>query len=148
MFSYNSQVLAPDCRMAVVQACETDVDTSNAQSQQIAALGLFQMKLRDTVDFRVDFSQWLAANGKPQLTAAVWAVAATSPKTPTMSGSAFVPSGMTAVVLQAPDGAIPGDTYYLDITASIGPTTPSLPTEVALPARTLVRRIHVIVVQG
>lgn len=148
MFSYNSQVLAPDCRVAVVQPCETDVDTSNAQSQQIAALGLFQMKLRDTVDFRVDFSQWLAANGGPVLTAAAWAVAATSPKTPTITGSAFVPAGMTAVVLKAPDGASAGDTYYLDITASIGATSPSLPTDVALPARTLVRRINVIVVQG
>ncbi len=143
-----AQAFAPDCRVAVVPACEADSDANNAQAQTVQALGLFQMRVRDTIDFQADFTQWLAANGAPLLTNAAWTVAATSPKTPTIAGQGFVPAGMTAVVLSVPSGGAPGDTYYLDITVHIAATVPSLPTAVAIPARILVRRVNVIVVAG
>lgn len=144
----HQQAFAPDCRVAVVPACEADADANNAQAQTVQALGLFQMRVRDTIDFQADFSQWLQANGSPLLTNAVWSVAADSPKTPTIVGQAFAPSGMTAVVLSVPSGGMAGDTYYLDITVHIAATVPSLPTAVAIPARILVRRVNVIVVAG
>lgn len=135
-----------DCRTVVVPSCEPDGDA--AQSAPIGALALFQMRIRDKVDFQVDFSQWLAANGNPVLTGATFAASADSPSAPTIEGQAFVPAGKCVVVLSAPVGAKAGDAYYLDITAQIGATTPVLPTDVAIPARSLVRRINVIVING
>jgi len=142
----HSQAFVPDCRVAVVPACESDVDTSTAQ--QISALGLFQMRLRDSIDFQVDFTQWLGANGNPVLSTAVFAVASGSPKAPTIVAQAFNPAGVAAVVLAVPDGGAVGDTYYLDITVHVAASVPALPSAVAVPARILVRRIHVIVVAG
>lgn len=135
-----------DCRSVVVPACEQDGDAS--QTAPIAALALFQMRIRDTLDFQVDFSQWLAQNGNPVLTGATFAVAAGSPSAPTLVGQAFTPGGRCVVVLAAPIGAKAGDAYYLDITANIGATVALMPTDVAIPARTLVRRINVILVNG
>lgn len=136
----------PDCRTVVVPRCEPDTDAS--QGAPILALATFQMYIRDNVDFTVDFSQWLAANGGAQLSAATFAVAADSPKTPTISGQAFSAAGKCSVVLKAGVGATPGDAFYLDVTVTVAATTAVLPTDVAIPARTLVRRIHVVLVNG
>jgi hypothetical protein len=146
MLIYQQQAGPPDCRLAVVPPCEFDTDP--AQNAPILALACFQMRMRDTIDFRVDFSKWLAANGNPTITAATFAAAAESPSDPSISGQAFTPSGMCVVVLNAPDGSKPGDAYHLDITVTVGATIPVSPTDVAIPSRTLVRRIHVVVVNG
>lgn len=146
MLVYHQQPGLPDCRIAIVPPCERDTDAS--LNAPIGALALFQMKTRDELDFTVDFSQWLAANGNPVLTAATFAVSADSPSAPTLSAQAFVPGGKCVVVLTAPDGAKAGDAYYLDVSAQIGATTPTLPTDVPIPARKLVRRIHVVLVNG
>lgn len=136
----------PDCRSVVVPICENDTDAS--QGADIAALACFQMRIRDTIDFTVDWSQWLAKNGNAQLSAATFAVAVGSPSTPTISAQAYSPAGKCVVVLQAADGAKAGDAYYVDLTATVAATTPVGPGDVAIPARTLVRRIHVVAVNG
>lgn len=136
----------PDCRIAVVAPCELDGDPS--QSAPIPALDTFQMKIRDTTDFRVDFSQWLAANGNPILTAATFTVADDSPSTPEIIGQAFVPAGKCVIVIAAADGAKAGDAFWLDITVHVGVAAAVLPTDVAIPARVLTRRINVVLVNG
>lgn len=146
MLVYNTAPGPIDCRSVIVPACERDGDAG--QSAPIEALALFQMRIRDKIDFVVDFSQWLAANGNPTLTGATFAAAAESPSAPSISAQAFVPAGKCVVVLTAPEGAKAGDAYWLDVTAEIAPTTPVQPTDVPIPARTLVRRIHVVVVNG
>lgn len=146
MLVYSAAPGPVDCRAVVVPPCEADGDA--AQSAPIEALALFQMRIRDKVDFQVDFSQWLQANGNPTLTGATFAVASDSPSTPTIAGQAFVAAGKCVVVLTAPEGAKAGDAYWLDVTAQVGATTPVAPTDVPIPARTLVRRIHVVVVNG
>lgn len=135
-----------DCRSVTVPACEPDGDAS--QSASIAALASFQMRKRDTVDFTVDFSEWLKQNGNASLSAATFAAAADSPKAPTISGQAYAPAGKCVVVLQASAGAMAGDAYYLDLTVTVAATVPVSPTDVAIPARTLVRRINVVVING
>lgn len=135
-----------DCRTVTVPACEPDGDAS--QSASIAALACFQMRKRDTVDFTVDFSDWLKANGNAQLSAATFAAATDSPSAPTLSGQAYAPAGKCVVVLQASNGAMAGDAYYIDLTVTVAATVPVTPSDVAIPARTLVRRIHVVVING
>jgi hypothetical protein len=146
MLIYHQAAGAPDCRIATVPPCENDTDAS--QSAPIAALACFQMKIRDTLDFTVDFTQWIAANGNPAITAATFAAASDSPSAPTISGQAFTPTGKAVVVLHAAQGAKAGDAYYLDITATLAATVPASPLDVAIPARTLVRRIHVVLANG
>jgi hypothetical protein len=146
MLIYHQQPGQPDCRLATVPACENDGDA--AQSAPIAALACFQMRIRDTLDFTVDFSQWLAANGTPVVTDAQFVAASDSPSAPSITGQAFTPTGKCVVVLHGAEGAKAGDAYYLDITASLAATVPASPLDVAIPARTLVRRIHVVVVNG
>lgn len=140
---------APDCRVATVPACELDVDAS--QTASIAALACFQMKIRDDIDFTVDFSTWLAANGSPVMTGATFAISSDSPSQPTIVGQAFSPGGKSVAVLKAgttQTAAKAGDAYYLDVTAVFAATAPVSPADVAIPSRTLVRRIHVVVANG
>jgi hypothetical protein len=149
MMIYHQAPGAPDCRVATVPACEQDIDAS--QSASIAALACFQMKIRDTVDFTVDFSVWLAANGGPLLTGATFAISSDSPSQPTITGQAFSPGGKSVAVLKAGTSGVAakaGDAYYLDVTAVFAATVPVLPADVAIPTRTLVRRIHVVVANG
>ncbi|KAH2282323.1 hypothetical protein KXW82_007478, partial [Aspergillus fumigatus] len=70
-------LVQPDCRSVVVPACEPDVNAE--QGADIPALACFQLRLRDTIDYKVDFSQWLQANGNAQLNAANFAAASNSP---------------------------------------------------------------------
>ncbi|WP_163277035.1 hypothetical protein, partial [Klebsiella aerogenes] len=74
------------------------------------------LRLRDTIDYKVDFSQWLQANGNAQLNAANFAAASNSPSTPSITGQSFSPAGKTVVVLKAADNAKVGDAYWLDVT--------------------------------
>jgi len=120
MLIYHQAAGKPDCRIATVPPCEQDVDAS--QTAPVAALACFQMKIRDTLDFTVDFTQWIAANGNP--------------------------GGKCVVVLHAASGAKAGDAYYLDVTATLAATAPATTADVAIPARTLVRRIHVVLANG
>jgi hypothetical protein len=138
----------PDCRIAVVPACEADVDP--AQSALFYALNgaPFQMRLRDTMDFAADFTAWLAANGSPLIATAVWAVAANSPKTPVIASQSFSPNGMCNFVLRAGVSPLPGDTYYLEVTVTTAATVAAGPNTVAIGARTLIRRINVVLVNG
>lgn len=142
-----------NCRSVSVPACERDCDAG--ESSDVEALALFQIKLRDTIDFTVDFTDWLVANGGALLTSATFTIATESPQTPTIAGQAFTPAGKCAVVLTptaADDGgnggAEVGNAYYLDVNVSVAATIAMTPNDLAIPARTLVRRIHVIVVHG
>lgn len=135
-----------ECRSVSVPACEPDGDAS--QSASISALACFQIRKRDTVDFTVDWSDWLKANGNGQLSAATFVIATDSPKTPTISGQVFSPSGKCVAVLHPANDAMAGDAFYLDLSVTVAATVAALPSDVAIPARTLVRRIHVVVVNG
>jgi hypothetical protein len=146
MLIYPTALGAIDCRYVKVPACERDGDP--AQSAPIEALACFQMRIRDKVDFKVDFADWLAQNGHATLTGATFAVATDSPSTPTISAQVYAAGGLCVVVLLAAVDAKAGDAYYLDITAQISATTAVGPNDVVIPARTLVRRIHVVVVNG
>lgn len=132
--------------MPVGRDCFDDV----RQGSQPPALGTFFIRQRDTLDYGIDFADWLSANndgGAATLTAAVWAVAATSPKTPVIVGHGFDTSGKTAVTITPAAGAVAGDAYWLEVTITVSavPASPGFP---ALPARTLVRKINVVVVNG
>ena len=145
MLVYSTQV-QPDCRSVVVPACEPDVNAE--QGADIPALACFQLRLRDTIDYKVDFSQWLQANGNAQLNAANFAAASNSPSTPSITGQSFSPAGKTVVVLKAADNAKVGDAYWLDVTATGAAVVAASAADVAIPARTIVRRIHVVVASG
>lgn len=145
MLVYDSPQGPVDCRLIAVPACERDGDQS--QSAPINALACFQLRMRDTLDFTVDFTQWLAGNGNPILTSATFAASSESPSAPTIAGQAFSPTGKCVVVLSASQGAVAGDAYYLDISVTTGPTVAVAP-DVVIPSRTLVRRIHVVVING
>lgn len=134
-----------DCRTAVVPVCEPERSV-DAQGT-VSALGLFQHRLRDVLDYTVDFSAWIAANGGTQLDGVAWAVAADSPKTPVLSDDSFAPSGKAVVLVTPGAGATVGDTYYIEATATFAARAASADLP-ALPARTLVKRIHIIVVKG
>ena len=139
-----STAQAAVCRTAEVPACETCV----ASGTDIPALATFNMKLRDKLDFAVDFTAWLVANGGASLTSATFAVSGDSPKTPTISGQAFGAAGKAVVVITPANGAVVGDAYYLDVTAQVAATVAATANDVAIPARTLVRRINVVVAAG
>ena len=136
----------PDCRKYEVPTCEADVNV--APNATVPAIATFTIKQRDTIDFTVDWSSWLGANGNPVLTNATWTVATDSPKTPTISGQAFSAAGVCVAVLTPAAGATPGDAYWLDLTVTVGVTTATNAGDVAIPARTLVRRVYIIVTAG
>jgi hypothetical protein len=146
MYPYQMNDGQPDCRYVALPVCEPDVGA--APGSPINALALFEIRLRDSLDFTVDFSVWLGANGPAQLSAATWAAASGSPKVPTIIGQAFSPAGRVTAVISPGAGAAIGDTYWMDITATVAATTAVNPNDVALPARTLTRRVNIIVVNG
>ncbi len=144
MLIYSQAPGPAKCRYVSVPTCERECDAST----DVEALATFQMRLRDALDFTVDFTEWLAANGNPTLTNAQFTVAQGSPQTPSVAGQAFNAAGKAVIVLSPGEGRAVGDAYYLDINASVGATVPVSPTDVATPSRSLVRRIHVVVVNG
>lgn len=146
MFPFPMNDGQPDSRYVAMPAAEPDIGA--APGSPILALALFEIRLRDVLDFTVDFATWLGANGGSTLTAATWSVAAGSPKTPTISGQAFAPAGRVTAVLAPGAGAVTGDTYWMDISVTVGATTVVNPNDVVIPARTLVRRVNIIVVNG
>ena len=134
------------CRTITVPLCEIPPDTS--QSAPVPAMTLFYLRLRDALDYTVDFGPWLAAYGAGKLASAVWTVATTSPKIPTIVNAGFDPTGLTAAVIAPGAGAIPGDAYWVDLTVTTAPIPLSGSNLLALPARTLVRRVNFVVVNG
>ena len=129
-------------------ACEPDLNPS--PTAPIPALACFQLRLRDSMDFTVDFTNWLAQNGNSStlITGVVWATATGSPKTPTIVSQAFSPQGKCSVILAAPAGTVAGAAFWLDVTITIGPTAVVDTGDVQLPARTITRRINVVTVNG
>jgi hypothetical protein len=142
---YNPFGNTPDTRKYTLPASE--YDGSINPSASVPATATFSLRQRDTIDFTFDASVWLAANGNPTLDSAVWTIAGSSPKTPTIAAQNFSPSGQCVVVVTPASGAAPGDAYWLDLTLSIA-ATPATTTAAAIPARTLVRRIYIIVTAG
>jgi hypothetical protein len=148
MLQYPFNMGLPDCRRLVVPSCEPDIDPTQSAPLMCLTAAPLQMKLRDTIDFTVDFTDWLAANGSPTLATATWAVAAASPKTPTILSSSHSPFGKTNIVITPGVNALAGDTYFLEVTVVTTATAPVLPTDLTIAARTLVRQMRVIVVNG
>jgi hypothetical protein len=114
----------------------------------IMPAAVFQIRQRDTLDYSVDASGWLAANGSALLGAVAWGVANDSPMQPIIMADSFDPTGLcTVVVAPAADAAV-GDVYWIDWSAATTPTQiPRLPN-VTIPPRTVVRRFYIMVVAG
>lgn len=132
--------------MPVGRDCHDDVRLGAT----VPALGTFFIRQRDTLDFGIDFTDWLAANndgGAVTLTTAVWAVAATSPKTPIIVGSGFDPAGKTSVTITPAAAAVAGDAYWMEVIITVSAVAASAGFP-ALPARTLVRKVNIVVVNG
>ena len=114
----------------------------------VPAVGVAQLRLRDSLDFTLDFCAWLAANGQALLSGATWAVTTDSPQTPTIVGQSFTSAGKAVVVLSPAVDAEIGDAYYLDVTAMIEAQTAETAGQIEMPVRRLVRRLHVVIVAG
>lgn len=142
------QIPAPDtgpCRHVLVPTCE--MPGSTERTSNVPALACFRMKKRDVLDFGIDFGDWLEANGGSRLEGVAWGVATDSPSTPALSGTSFIDTGKTSVVVTPAVDAAPGDAYYLDCTATVA-EIPAAVGQLAVPARTLTRRIHIVIEQG
>ena len=138
---------AVNCRSVSVPACDPHCDSG--QSTGIPSLAVFQIRIRDTVDFTVDFTEWLQANGNATLSGATFAAASDSPSAPSIQGQSFNASGKAMVVLSgATEGVQVGNAFWIDVTAQVAATVALLPSDLVIPARTLVRRIHVVVISG
>lgn len=144
MFLTDSGVMPP-CRTYSVPPC--DLDASVAANATVEALHLFQLRLRDTLDFTVDFGAWLRQNSAT-ISDAVFTVASGSPKTPLIQGQGFA-AGKCVVTLKAATSpaAVVSDAYWLDLTVTFAAVT-ATDTTPAIPARTIVRRLHFVVANG
>lgn len=142
MWQYPNQNETPARTVAVPVA---DPPQNYGQSAPIDVLATFQLFIRDTLDFSVDLTAWLTANGAAVLSGATWTSAGS--KTPTLSGQAFVPTGLASVVVAPASGALPGDAYLLDVAFAIAAVAASIASP-AIPARVLTRRICIILVNG
>lgn len=131
---------ANNCRRAYVDPCDATPGPNGA----IPALFLFRKAQGEKIDFGIDWVAWCKAN-RCKLENSTWSVATNSPSSPIVEDmTRFSESGETMIVLS---GGNDGDTYYLDNTV----TTTVVPAEgdyAEGPARTLVRRIHVLVDAG
>jgi hypothetical protein len=136
---------APTCRRVALSVCEPQSLAELAPKPE--AIATFYIRQRDTLDFIVDLTDWLAANGPATLSSATWAVAADSPGTPVLEDDVASPYS-TAVVVSPAANAKVGDAYWLDVTLNITATQVTNPGDLALPARKLVRRINIVVVAG
>lgn len=146
MLIYNTAQTPVPCRTAIVSACEPALDP--APDADIPALDCFYMRIRDALDFTVDFGPWLQANGNAQLSAAEFSVASDSPATPILGATVFNPAGKCIVLVTPAVAAVVGDAYWIDIEVTVAAVVALAPTDVAIPARTLVRRIHVVIAKG
>ena len=133
------------CRYAEVPACEPSIAPPGTST--FTALDVYQIKRRDILDFGVDFAPWMAGNGNPSLSGATWAVASGSPKTPIIESQSHTADGKTVAIIKPANDAVKGDTYYVEITATFA-AVPASEGQPSIAARTLVRRIHIIVVEG
>jgi hypothetical protein len=111
----------------------------------IPALAVFKKGYRDTIDFGIDFTDWLKANYGSKIKTSVWAAGGNSPQVPTIASQVLSPVNESIVVLSG--GAV-DDVYYLDCTTTFMVTQPTEDNAVVLPERIIVRRVHVIVVSG
>ena len=146
MYSYG-QVAAPvNCRTVIVPGCEI---TLNPSDLSIPAEALFQIRLRDIMDFSVDFSAWLTSTHGALLASVVWTIAALSPKIPIISSTVFDSSGPAVAIIAPGLLAAVGDAYYIDVTGVTLPTLISAGSAtLTIPARTITRRVNILVVAG
>jgi hypothetical protein len=134
-----------DCRYARMPACDPVGDAS--PSANVPAVGVFQLRSRDTLDFGIDLRDWLAANFSPEIANVAWTVAPNSPHVPIIVGSSYEKDSRVSVVLTPNAGATGGNSYFLEAAIQIAPVAAQTGIP-ALPARTLHRRIHIVVVNG
>lgn len=116
----------------------------------ITVLATFIKKARDTLDYGIDFTQWVQANGNTEIKDVVWADAADGAAAgilpAPMVGNQFFPGGECWVVI-GPGNA--GDNYWLDCTVTVAATQARVGGDaVQTMERTLVRRIAIQVYAG
>ena len=87
-------------------ACPVDVSAPVVQclaqfgGPTIAALATFVHTARDTLDYGIDFTQWLKSNGDTELTDVQWdAVVDPAIQNPTIASSQFFPGGEAWFIL-------------------------------------------------
>jgi hypothetical protein len=113
----------------------------------IDALATFIKKARDTLDFGIDFTDWLKANGDTEISAVTWEPVTDPPyQDPPILSDQFFP-GSEAWVMIGP--GLAGDNYLIDCTATIAPTQARVGGDaVSTVERTIVRRIAIQVLAG
>lgn len=140
---YAQQPAMPPRRVKMPVQEPTNVAT--APSASVPALAQFFKAARDTMDFGIDFTDWLIANGNTQATNIVYSEGDDSPQSPTIASQSFSKTGESAVLISG--GAI-GDAYYIDCTVTVDEVQVREDNPAAIGTRTIVRRIHVVVVAG
>lgn len=120
-------------------ACRPKVSTL------VDALATFIMRARDVMDFGIDFSDWLKSNADSVIKTAVWSEASGSPQSPTLGSSVLFP-GTETVVMVGPGTA--NDVYWLDCTVTIATSQQRENQALAIPERTIVRRVAIKVLAG
>lgn len=119
-----------------------------ANQTAVPAGATFQLRERDSLDFSMDLTAWLCANAPGAvISQATWTVPSDSPATPTIVGQEFEPTGFCVVVI-SDNGSAVGSVFWLDLAVTLSATPlPSAPN-LAIPPRTLTRRLYVQVVAG
>jgi len=113
----------------------------------IDALATFYKRARDTLDYGIDFTAWVKANGDTQLKTVTWAsvVDPNVQGAPILSEQVF-PGGETWVIL-GPGAA--NDIYWIDCTVTVDATQARVGGDaISTVERTLVRRIAIQVLAG
>lgn len=137
--------VTPHARIVSVPTCEPVEDTNSIGRP---SLHLFFMPIDDTLDYGLDFGDWISQNGGPRMSDAEWAVASDSPDQPgSIANSSFTPGGLTVVSVTNGVAVEVGDVYYLQCTATFAAILAAEDT-LARPERKLVRRLHIKLVRG
>lgn len=113
----------------------------------IDVLATFVKKARDELDYGIDYTDWLKANGDTEVTAVTWTpVAANGYVAAPITSDQFFP-GSEAWVIVGPGAA--GDNYLIDCQLTIAPTQARVGGDaVSTVQRTIVRRIAIRVYAG
>lgn len=134
-----------DCRYAVHPDCEPPGLAT--QDEAILVLQTFQIRARDTLDFGIDMTGWLGANNSPDIIGVSWSVTPDSPATPTINSQSFDKASKVSVVITPAATAKGGDAYHLEAKIDLDAVQASAGVP-AIAARSIYRRIRVVVVNG
>jgi hypothetical protein len=128
------------CRRAIVPACDPQVVATGTNPTAVNTAPLL-VKVGDTIDIGLDWSQWIAGNGG-KLKTSTWAAHAASPVAPTFAGAVTLihESRMHTVAVLDLSAHAAGTVYYIENTVVIEGIADGTFT---MPDRTLKRMLWV-----